>query len=134
MRYQDVVYLFEEFAKARSHCSREWLISDTLVMCVEVDMTSMTSMALPNHSRRDAVPGIGILRVSYHRFDAEDLVMSWCDDAPSPAKGWGYLVQDEERRAVYDRRCSVTSWAMGKVDELPPSTSTKIADRLRNGA
>ena len=43
MRYSQIRTLYEKMVAAQAACSREWRISDTLVMCVEFDMYAAMS-------------------------------------------------------------------------------------------
>lgn len=130
MRYSQIRTLYEKMVAAQAACSREWRISDTLVMCVEFDMYAAMSEshANPDHSDRDVRAQLGpMMRVSMFGTRAIGTLRMVGSDQ---LRLQGY--SDAECNEASRRRRLVDDWMMGNSDELPPSTSSLIADRLRD--
>lgn len=117
MRYPDVLAAFEAFVVARNACSREWKISEAVVMCLEFDIfaAARLSMLIPSHTEGRA--GMGrMIKITY--FDRNAMRV----DA-------GQLTPPERVTAAA-RQEEVDLWMKGGT-ALPVSTSSVIADRLR---
>ena len=130
MRFQDVGTHLLQFEAVRGACSREWRISDTLVMCTELDLSDYSAMPVsPLHTspQRGAAPGF--LKISFFRFGPGEAVRSWAD----PGEDASGMMGPAERGAVVHYRISIREWVMGDRPGLPASTSTRITRRLRNG-
>lgn len=118
MLYRDVI---AGFAAARGAASREWRISPTLVMSVELDM-SIDAMEIPAHSSRRQE--MTFLRIAFFR-QSDEATSGWV-----PVHDVTMMSQDEAA-SVLIYRDTVGAWVTGYMVELPRSTSTVIADRLR---
>jgi hypothetical protein len=125
MRYGEVV---RHYLSAREASSREWEISPTLVMCVELDASQdgyLTLAVATCSSQQRRAPHL--LRVTLFRVH-DDSVHGW-DATPVPLPQSGRL-DDHENVAVAQHRAVIDEWVRGSREQLPPSTSTKIGDRL----
>lgn len=129
MRYQEVV---RQYLSVREGSSREWGISESLVMCVELDVSQDTYVTLAlaaTSSQRRASPQF--LRITMFRLSPGDGPGIWAWDASPVTDGEVARLDDVERTTVTALRAVISEWVSGKRDRLPPSTSTAIADRLR---
>jgi hypothetical protein len=122
MRHQDVRVLLQQLIIARDECSREWRLSDTVVMCLEFDLFwAMTpwSRSVPEHSeRRHGVP--------------PQLVKITFFDVPSTSRVEEESLSPPARALAAELRTMVSDWVCGRIDRMPPSTSTALSIRLRS--
>lgn len=116
MRYEEMV---RQFLAAREGCSREWAISDSLVMCAELDLSVDPLRRITSGSQRSHKPSF--LRVTLFRFLDVGMVASWGPGDPLPR--W----EGDEAVRVQEYRSAIEAWAAGKLDALPASTSTKVS-------
>jgi len=119
MRYQQVCERFSALLSARDDSAREWQVSDHVVMVVEFDIFSAakTWISVPCATgRRDP-----LVRIAFFERQPGDAVAR-VDAAHLPPVE---LKRASEFRALVDR------WVAGDLDELPPSTSRIVGDRLR---
>ncbi len=119
MRYADVI---ERFAAAREATSREWTISPSLIMCVELDMSGDALFDMPVHSSRSGASSF--LRITYFRENIK------------ATRGWVAihdlaLMSLEEAAQALVYRDAIGAWVGGYAIDLPRSSSTVIAERLR---
>lgn len=119
MLYRSVI---DSYAAIRQASSREWQISGSLVMCVELDMSMDGYLEVPAHSSRNQ-KGSQFLRIAYFRRN-DDATGGWIPMSDVA------LASPAEREFIEDYRRSVERWIQGQAD-LSPSTSRAIADRLR---
>lgn len=125
MRYGEVV---RQYLSARKASSREWEISPSLVMCIELEASQdsyLTQAVAASSSQRRRAPQL--LRISLFRVH-DDSLHGW-DATPLPLPQSGRL-DDSENVEVARYRSVIDEWVAGSRDELPPSTSTKITERL----
>jgi hypothetical protein len=122
MRYSDVCEVFATAAAAHASCSREWKISDTLVMCLEFDITSMTRAPRPDHSDRGNGPRL--LRMTMFRKCSGGQWCSWRDLDPQAA-----AISEDENACAWHYREAVVGWVNDLAD-LPASTSTVVSERV----
>jgi hypothetical protein len=127
MRFQKVSEHLLQFEAVRGACSREWQVSDSLVMCAELDLAGYAGPATsPEAStRRRGAPSF--LRISFVRFWPEGNGYSWIDGC-LPA---GNLSQAEEG-VISTYQTIIHEWITDARSGLPPSTSSRLADRYRN--
>lgn len=116
MRYEEMV---RQFLAARAGCSREWAISDSLVMCVELDLSVDPLRRITSGSQRSQKPSF--LRVTLFRFIDVGMVASWGPGDPEPP--W----EGDEAARLAEHRSDIEAWASGRLDSLPASTSTKVS-------
>ena len=109
--------MFGDLLAARDTCSREWGISDHVVMLVEFDIFSAARMAVPGHTetRHGARPNRPI-RITF--FDRNAVRIDVGSLAPADLK------RIAEHAAIVD------DWCAGRLAAMPASSSTLIADRL----
>ena len=124
MRYLDVV---ERFAGVLTSSSREWAVTDTLVMCTELDLSAMWAAArrVPAHSERQP-KGPMFLRVTLFRRRDE----AWVRHDQWSSHQDPLTSRELDLLAIHQG--VVDDWVAGRCNELPPSTSTSIADRIRH--
>lgn len=129
MRFQEVCAHLLQFEAVRGACSREWQIAPDLVMCVELDLSSYAS--IPTSLLHTTPRGAGplFLLVSFFRLGPAGSVHSWADYAGAD----GEPLHPDEQIVASEHRTVVREWVAGERATLPPSTSTAIASRLRNG-
>ncbi len=124
MRYQEAI---QKYLAARQASSREWRLSDTLVMCVELDASpadAFGTITMAEHSSQRR-RGPRFVRITLFRLGV-DSARGWDATEVDTQRGLSreeFMVLDAQRRVVED-------WISGRLDLLPPSTSTVIADRL----
>lgn len=122
MRYQDVV---RQYLAAREASSREWKISETLIMCVELetsaDIFGTFAFAAASSSRRR---GPQFIRVTLFRIshDREPWVVTQTTDDPT--------LTSEESQVVRGYRGAIRDWISGLDECLIQSTSKVITERL----
>lgn len=120
MRYREVCERFRVLVDARTACSREWRLSETVVMCVEFDIFEAARMEIaPLEHSRPYQRISPFIRVVF--FDAKLAVRIDASQLSPPE-----LVRAAELRTI------VNAWASDELEQLPPSTSTVIAERLRD--
>jgi hypothetical protein len=124
MRYQDVRDRLQQISQAQGACSREWAVTDDLIMCVDLDMsTSLPRCPLHSEPTHRAWPRC--LRVSFfRRSERDEGADAWIH------AGGADRLEPVERAAVAGRQRQIHEWVVGDLAELPPSTSTVIAARL----
>jgi hypothetical protein len=123
MRYREVV---QRYLSARGASSREWALSDTLVMCVELDMSAPSyARGLFATSSSQRQKGPRFVRLTMFRVypDRKPFLLSGSEEPP--------LTQIEEGN-LRDVHRWVEDWICGRRDSLPPSNSTAIAECLRH--
>jgi hypothetical protein len=125
MRIREVFDGLAQFGLVQEACSREWRISDTLVMCVELDMAALAKAptVAPGHSVRKHC---SFIRLSFVRFSPGGAVAVCDDDIGMPAA-------ERERIAAYQD--TVRRWLIGGLETngggLPESDSTRVASQYR---
>jgi len=127
MHYQEVV---RRYLSVLGASSREWALSETLVMCVELDMSAPACVRglffATSSSQRSKVPQF--LRVTMYRVHPERdpmlLTGEWLGEPP--------LTQLEETN-LQAANAWIEDWMAGRRASLPDSTSVVIADRLQRG-
>jgi hypothetical protein len=129
MRYQDIV---RQYLAVRAASSREWRVSPSLVMCVELDTApdAFGAMAVAASSTRlRRAPEF--MRVTFfrrHESDGRAVFLGWSDANEHPELS---RVSDEERATIAQHRIVMDRWIAGNGDLLPPSTSKAIGDWLQ---
>jgi len=123
LRYQDAI---QQYLSVRAASSREWRISDTLVMCVDLDVSqeALGTVTMAEHSSQRR-RGPRFVRMTMFRL-GDDSARGWDATEVDTQRGLSreeYLLYDHQRRVVHD-------WISGLRDSLPDSTSTVISDRL----
>ncbi len=123
MRYQEVV---RRYLSVRGASSREWALSDTLVMCVEIDMSPAYARGLfANASSSHHTVGGQFLRVTLFRVPRDG------EPRRIIGAGDGDALTPNESANLQAASQWVADWVTGDKDSLPDSTSTAIAQRLR---
>ncbi len=125
MRYQEVV---RRYLSVRGASSREWAISESLVMCVEIDMScddlelghGLFATASSSNHRVPQFLKVTLFRV---RPEREPWVITGAVDDDPLTSG--------ERVDVAQHQREVNEWVAGRLATLPPSTSTVITNRLQ---
>jgi len=118
MRYKAMCDSLQAFLAARDTVTREWALSKSTVMCLEVDLGGAVRMvAWPCATLPGDTSGAKLIRVSY--FDEVGL--------PVPL---GRL-QPKELVSAKEIQVAINQWISGDREELPTSTSTRMADRLK---
>lgn len=125
MKYAEIGGQLQRFEAVRAACSREWEISSDLVMCTELDLSNYCGM--PVSPRATFSPG-----------EPPFMVISFCRLTAQDPRVWvvGARVQlpamtAQERARAAARFDVIRRWADGRLDALPPSTSTRVRDQLR---
>jgi hypothetical protein len=122
MHYQEVV---RRYLSVLSAISREWALSETLVLCVELDLSQSAAHGLLASSSSQRQRGPQFLRVTMFRVRpglAPFLLTGAGDEAP--------LTRVEEENFKTANQW-IEHWTAGSRSALPDSTSTVVADRLR---
>ncbi len=133
MRYQEMV---RQYLAVREASSREWGISPTLVMCVELETAAeayLTIAVASSSTQRRQPPRF--LRVTlFRRRDSDGRTMFHGYDVFHDRDLRFSLshehLSDAEFAAIAERKAAIALWVAGKGD-LPLSTSTMLADRLQ---
>lgn len=144
MRYEDLV---RQYLSIRNSSSREWRISDRMVMCVEIDMSADThvTMAVASSSSQRR-SGMKFLRMTL--FVAANLGERQWYGVPLPLDGkiaafysdgvprtLEHVELDHDERARIEwYQYQVDDWRKGMMQALPASTSTEILDKLQRKA
>jgi|SRR5882724_3118629 len=116
MRYRELADYYSAFTTAREAVKREWKLSGTTVMCVEVDLGAASALkALPLATQPASPPSF--IRVSY--FDTVGLPVSLA------------RLSSAEIAVAKEMQLAVNRWMCGEIEALPTSTSTRLADRFR---
>jgi hypothetical protein len=115
VRYQDVIHRYLAVQEASS---REWTISATLVMCLELDMSRDTylTLALAAASSKQKRP---------HQFLRETLFRLHLGGITPVSDA-----ELDEQVMIQQYRSMLDEWVMGLRDDLPLSTSSAITTRL----
>lgn len=120
MRYQEVCDALEKMSAVMSACSREWKLSPSTVMCLEVNVFSALRPAtLPDHSDTDVGTYRRNIRVMFF-------------DGQGRQKEYGDLTALDMRQAS-EYQAMIQQWLLDK-ENLPPSTSSVVAESLRQRA
>lgn len=126
MRYPDAIANLHAFIKTARECSREWTITRDLVMSVELDLSALAApVVTARHSARQRTVAGQMLVVTFHRFYGTG-VYSWPDALECTR------LSSAEKELVESRRRDLHAWSSNEIDDLPPSTTTRVAD-LRSG-
>ncbi len=122
MRYREVCDRFRDLVAARDACSREWQISDAVVLTVEFDIYEAARMEVGSleHSRPTT------RNLPYVRMVLFDARLAKRIDTAQ--------LTPPELVTLAEMSRMVTAWASGELDVLPDSTSSVIAERLRAGS
>lgn len=136
MRYPEVCARVEQFIAAREACGREWTISESLVMCVQLDVARLAAMVMPvaHSSSRTHGRWPSGLRVTMFWFGPSGVTRCWVDD---PGVDPATDISTGERATIADYRTMVGQWVVGKAQDLPPSNSTRVyeyAQKLKPGS
>ncbi len=119
MRYQDVCTRLEQLLVARSECSREWAISDSVVMWVEFDIAAAVriSLAIPGHTEpRHMTRTPRLVKVMFFDLGGLRVLRE------------SMTTTEQLRIDVLQR--SIDGWVSGECEALPPSTSSVISERF----
>lgn len=120
MRFQEVSDHLLQFEAVRGACSRRWQVSESLVMCTELDLAGYIPLsASPLHSAPSRGEGPGFLRVTFVRFHGEQR-HTWTDAVRTPG-----LMNQAEQNIVATYRGLVREWVLGDRKSLPPSNVTR---------
>jgi len=151
MRYEDLV---RQYLSIRGSSSREWKVSDRMVMCVEIDMSADThvTMAIASSSsqrrrgmevlRMTIFVAVRPLKVIRHEGDEEapereyhGVTLPMADDATIfLPNGWMTRLEPDEVLMIQSYQSLVERWQRGQLDDLPASTSSEILDKLQRRA
>ncbi len=121
MRYENVRDRFDAFQAAREACSREWELSDDTVMCLELDVGA-ASVRVDLESSFVKSDDLELFRITYY-----DMALD------PPAGISGALLSASERTRADAFHAHIARWSRGEGD-LPSSTSSRMASRVRRGA
>lgn len=118
MRYQDVSDAIERMSSVMVVCSREWKLSPSTVMCLEVNVFSaLRPASMPEHSDVNVGSYRRHLRVTFF-------------DGYGNQKVFGEMTAIDMRSAS-EYQATIDQWMLGKLDTLPPSSSSVVSERLR---
>lgn len=122
MRYQHAI---QQYIAIREASSREWKISPSLIMCVELEIApdALATFGVAAHSSQSRT-GPRFVRVTLFRLHPERepwVVTSESDDSS---------MTTEERVVIGYYQGTIRDWISGRDEDLEKSTSTVITERL----
>jgi hypothetical protein len=129
VRYDEVI---RRYLSVREASSREWSLSPALVMTVEVDMSADTYVTMAvgaSSSQRRRGPQllrVTVFRAFYNGPDGDSFHGIDISQVSRP----DLMFKADEVAAIEQWKAVIDRWARGAIDDLPPSTSRVLMDRL----
>lgn len=127
MRFKEIGDHLLQFEAVRGACSREWQITGSLVMCTELDLSNYCGLPVsPTATMQER--SASFLVISFFRFSPMGRPQVWADRGDHVE-----MFIEIERGRVAGYRRMIQQWVAGDLVSLSPSTSTRVAQRLRAG-